>query len=501
MDTARLNPSRADYLERARAGAKVLPCWVELPADLETPLSVFLKLRQPGPAYLLESVERGEIVGRYSILGTSPRPLLTCQADQVSWSQGSSERGEEDAIAWLRKAMQEFSQSPEERDAASPLPSFWGGAVGYLAYDAVRQWEPVGPAPKDSLHLPEAHFLLSREGVIFDHARQRMFLVITTFPQQGAEQEYAAAQEALKSMRERLLQPLDPLQAPPFSSKPERYQRSQEDFEAAVLTAQEAIAQGEVFQLVISQRVERDTECDALSLYRALRLCNPSPYMVFLDFGEYQLIGASPEMLVRLEGRRATTRPIAGTRPRHSDDRTDQLLEQELLADPKERAEHVMLVDLGRNDLGRVSRYGSVEIPQFMQVERFSHVMHIVSRVESELRPDCDGLDLLRAAFPAGTVSGAPKIRAMQLLDQLEPESRSFYAGAVGMLGFSGDLNTCISIRTMLKRGQTLYLQAGAGIVADSLPDKEYEETLAKLAGLRSAIDLAESGWLDGGGR
>ena len=497
MDSARLTPSRSEYLAKAQAGASVLPCWVELPADLETPLSVFLKLRQSGPAYLLESVERGEIVGRYSILGTSPRPLLTCQGDRIQWRHGSCERGQLDVIDWLRQAMKEYSQPA----GPSPLPSFWGGAVGYLSYDAVRQWEPLGPPPPDPLQLPEAHFLLSREGVVFDHVRQRMYLVITTFPQEGAETEYEAAEAALAKMRQRLLQPLDPLQAPAFPRGPERYQRTREDYEAAVRTAQEAIAQGEVFQLVVSQRFERDTQCDALSLYRALRLCNPSPYMVYLDFGEYQLIGASPEMLVSLEGQRATNRPIAGTRPRHPDCRTDQALEQELLADPKERAEHVMLVDLARNDLGRVSQFGSVEIPQFMEVERFSHVMHIVSRVESELRLDCDGLDLLRSAFPAGTVSGAPKIRAMQWIDRLEPQARSYYAGAVGMLGFAGDLNTCISIRTMLKRGETLYLQAGAGVVADSLPDKEYDETLAKLAGVRSAIDLAESGWLDGGGQ
>lgn len=486
-------PSLDEYLTAA-ASQPVVPCWCELPADLETPLSVFLKLRQEGPAYLLESVERGEVVGRYSILGTSPTFLLRCEKDQVETAKGVEPRGERDALEWLRSLM-----APMNQVKAQGLPSFWGGAVGYFSYDAIRQWQPLGEGPLDDLGLPEAHFLLSREGVVFDHARQRMFLYVATYPERGAEEEYRLAQQRLQEMCQRLSMPLTPPQAPAKMAGQESFNRTREDFEAAVVRAQEAIAQGEVFQMVLSQRLHRTTSCDAVSLYRALRLCNPSPYMVLLDFGEYQLIGASPEMLVRLEGQRCTTRPIAGTRPRGADDKSDEALEVELLEDPKERAEHVMLVDLGRNDLGRVSRYGSVEVPQFMQVERFSHVMHIVSRVESELLEGKDGYDLIRSAFPAGTVSGAPKLRAMQLLDQMEPTRRGIYAGAVGVFSFSGDVNTCITIRTMLKRGQDLYLQAGAGIVADSEPAKEYDETLAKLAGLRSAVEMAEGGWLHGG--
>lgn len=471
-----------------------------MPADLETPLSVFLKLRQSGPAYLLESVERGEVVGRYSILGTAPQPLLSCYQEEVElFADGSVTRlprGNKDALQWLQDLM-----TPLFGGTGGELPSFWGGAVGFLCYDSVRQWESVGSPPADHLGLPLAQFLLSREGVVFDHVRQRMYLYVATYP--GAsptpQDHFTQASERLNAMRQRLGEPLKSPVAPPRGGGEETFHQTREQFEEAVRRGQEAIAQGEIFQIVLSQRLHRTTSCDALSLYRALRLCNPSPYMVFLDFGEYQLIGASPEMLVRLEGAHATTRPIAGTRPRGRTVKEDEQLEKDLLADPKERAEHVMLVDLGRNDLGRVSLYGSVEVPQFMQVERFSHVMHIVSRVESEIRPDCSGFDLLRSAFPAGTVSGAPKIRAMQWIDQLEPEGRSFYAGAVGMFSFSGDVNTCISIRTMLKRGQDLYLQAGAGIVADSEPSKEYEETLAKLAGLRSAVELAEGGWLHGG--
>ncbi|MBN9415629.1 MAG: anthranilate synthase component I [Candidatus Eremiobacteraeota bacterium] len=488
-----MTPCLDEYLAAA-ASQPVVPCWCELPADLETPLSVFLKLRKEGPAYLLESVERGEVVGRYSILGTSPTFLLRCHEGQVETADGVQPRGDRDALEWLRTLM-----APMREVKAQGLPSFWGGAVGYLSYDAIRQWQPLGGGPVDDLGLPEAQFLLSREGVVFDHARQRMFLYVATYPERGAQDEYRLAQERLAEMRRRLALPLQPPAAPPKMAGQESFNRTREDFEAAVVRAQEAIAQGEVFQMVLSQRLHRTTSCDAVSLYRALRLCNPSPYMVLLDFGDYQLIGASPEMLVRLEGQRCTTRPIAGTRPRGADEKADEALEVELLDDPKERAEHVMLVDLGRNDLGRVSRYGTVEVPQFMQVERFSHVMHIVSRVESELSEGKDGYDLIRSAFPAGTVSGAPKLRAMQLLDEMEPTRRGVYAGAVGVFSFSGDVNTCITIRTMLKRGNDLYLQAGAGIVADSDPAKEYDETLAKLAGLRSAVEMAEGGWLHGG--
>jgi len=493
-------PSLKTYCELADQ-QPVVPCWYELPADLETPLSVFLKLRQPGPAYLLESVERGEVVGRYSILGTSPRPLLRAQGDHLEIHDPlldevrRQSRGDQDVLSCLQDLMR-----PLQHNTLSQLPSFWGGAVGYLSYDCIRQWEHLGAGPPDDLNLPEAHFLLSGEGVVFDHVRQRMVLYVATYPGADRQASYEAARAALERMRQRLRQPLDPPKAPLATSPPqERFNRSREDYEAAVRKAQDYIAQGEIFQIVLSQRLDRTTHCDAISLYRALRLKNPSPYMVFLDFGDYQLIGASPEMLVRLEGNKATNRPIAGTRPRGHDSRQDEQLQKELLADPKERAEHIMLVDLGRNDLGRVSRFGSVEVPQFMQVELFSHVMHIVSRVESELAPERDGFDLLRSAFPAGTVSGAPKVRAMQILDELEPTRRGIYAGAVGVLSFTGDVNTCIGIRTMVKCGDTLHLQAGAGIVADSQPEREYQETLDKLAGLRAAVELAESGWLHGG--
>jgi anthranilate synthase component I len=493
-------PSLDEYVEKSKS-YPVIPCWLELPADLETPLSAFLKLRREGPAYLLESVERGEVVGRYSILGTAPLPLLRCHGDTVEFSRDGQSvqqaRGDKDALEWLKTLM-----GPLQHPDLQGLPSFWGGAVGYLSYDLIRQWEKLPPGPDDDLGLPQANFLLSHEGVVFDHVRQRMYLYVATYPQgKDARELYSQAAETLQEMRARMGQPLQPPVAPEPLAAPgeDRFNRSREDYEAAVVKAQQAISEGEVFQVVLSQRLERRTACDAVTLYRALRLKNPSPYMVLLDFGDYQLIGASPEMLVRLENRRATTRPIAGTRPRSNDLREDEALAEELLADPKERAEHVMLVDLGRNDLGRVSRYGSVEVPQFMAVERFSFVMHLVSRVESDLEQGKDGIDLLRAAFPAGTVSGAPKLRAMQLIDTMEPTGRGPYAGAVGMFSFSGDVNTCITIRTMLKKGEHLYLQAGAGIVADSDPGREYEETLAKLAGLRSAVDMAESGWLHGG--
>ena len=474
----------------------MVPCWLELPADLETPLSVFLKLRGDGPSFLLESVEGGEVAARYSILGTRPMPLLRCWNDRVEYWDGKclreESRGDLDALDWLRKVM-----APWRRPDEDGLPPFWGGAVGYLAYDAIRGWERLGTAPSDDLELPDAHYLLSHEGVVFDHVRQRMFLYSICFSQ--AEADYVETRRRLEAMREQLARPLQVPSSEAASAGEVRSNRTQADFESAVQQAQQAIAAGEVFQMVLSQRLEQTTSCDAVTLYRALRLTNPSPYMMLLDFGSYQLIGASPEMLVRLQDGMATTRPIAGTRRRGENEAEDLALEQELLADPKERAEHVMLVDLGRNDVGRVSEFGSVSVPQFLQVERFSSVMHLVSRVQGKLSLPHDGLDLLRAAFPAGTVSGAPKIRAMQLIDTLEPTRRGPYAGSVGMLSFAGDVNTCITIRTMLKIGERLLMQAGAGIVADSDPTREYQETLDKLGGLRRAVELAQSGWLQGG--
>ena len=516
-----IHPSLEQFTQAARE-FNVIPVYVEVPADLETPLSVYLKLKQSGPSFLLESVQQGELVGRYSFVGIGPRWLMRLNGKQVlQWQPGAG--GSQpvahelagDAFVTLEKLLSGFRAAEIQG-----VPGFWGGAVGYFGYDTVREVEPSLDRPRgigveEQQELPRACFLHSRTSVLFDHVRQRMFVVVATVlgGHQAVEEAYRQAVQELHGIQEALARPLvlttrprawDEGPLPPRGGEggaPSRdlhHYTTQEEFCGSVLKAKEHIAAGDIFQVVLSQRVSMHSDSDAVSLYRALRLKNPSPYMLLLDFEDFQIIGASPEMLVKLDGDRAQYRPLAGTRGRAAELSEDLALEKELLEDPKERAEHVMLVDLGRNDLGRVCRYGSVHVPNFMEVERYSHVMHIVSRVEGRLREDSSGLQLVRACFPAGTVSGAPKVRAMQIIDELEPFSRGPYAGAVGTFGLGGDVNTCIALRTMWRvpssRGQVggrLFLQAGAGIVADSDPQSEYRETLAKLEGLLSAVDLA----------
>jgi anthranilate synthase component 1 len=505
-----IHPSLEQFSQAAQQ-FNVIPVFVEVPADLETPLSVYLKLKQSGPSFLLESVQQGESVGRYSFVGIGPRWLLRLDGKQLRhWEPGGNEAPpaveelEGDAFGALEKLLSGFR--PAEIEG---LPRFWGGAVGYFGYDAVREIEPILDLPQaHPSELPRACFVYSRTSVLFDHVRQRMFVVVAAVltGSHQAELAYSQAVAELRGIQETLRRPLVQPNSgqnwgeqPPCADKPSEklhLHTSQADFCKSVLKAKEYIAAGDIFQVVLSQRVSLESPSDAVSLYRALRLKNPSPYMLLLDFEDFQIIGASPEMLVKLEGDKASYRPLAGTRRRAAGLIEDLALEKELLADPKERAEHVMLVDLGRNDLGRVCRYGSVQVPQFMEVERYSHVMHIVSLVEGQLREDATGLQLLRACFPAGTVSGAPKVRAMQIIEELEPFSRGPYAGTVGTFSFGGDINTCITIRTMWRVGGRLFLQAGAGIVADSDPELEYRETLAKLEGLLSAVDLAQAEFL-----
>ncbi|MGE0490614.1 MAG: anthranilate synthase component I [Vulcanimicrobiota bacterium] len=472
-------PTLEDFRGLAGPG-RVIPLYRELPADLETPLSVYLKLRSDKPSFLFESVERGEETGRYSFLGTAPETLLRVEAGQEG----------EDSFELIRSAIARF-----EAVNLPGLPSFWGGAVGYLGYDAVRKVETIGQAPPDDVGLPEALFVQCRHSVAFDHVLQKMFVVVAIETSTDAEADYARGCAELEGLVRRLQRALDyqPPGGPSNGYQPEEaFNRTEADYMQAVEQAKEYIRAGDIFQLVLSQRYRRATWTDAVSIYRALRILNPSPYMFLLDLGEFQLVGSSPEMLVKLEGDLAETRPIAGTRPRGKSEQEDAALAQDLLADPKERAEHVMLVDLGRNDLGRVCRYGTVEVPHFMEVERYSHVMHLVSKVYGRLREGLTGIDLARACFPAGTVSGAPKIRAMQLIDELEPTRRGPYAGAVGYFSYWGAVDTCITIRTLVMKDGYVYLQAGAGIVADSDPAAEYRETLAKLAALRQAVELAE---------
>jgi anthranilate synthase component 1 len=491
----------------------------ELPADLETPVSVYLKLMGHGPSFLLESVTGGEQVARYSFIGVGPSRAFVLREGALQCFSAEGSGGQlypslvedcpsgvvEDPLAALRKEI-----LPYRRPALPGLPRFSGGLAGYWSYEMMRYFEPavaLQPHPE----LPEAIFLMADTLVAFDHAFGKLLLIANLRAEQGAGaitdrqngnlgRAQREAEGRLEILVERLSQPLPEL---PAGSKPPavalRSNLSRDDFYAAVEQAREHIAAGDIFQVVLSQRLSRETSAHPFQIYRALRRLNPSPYMFYFDFDRLvgdtplRLIGASPEVHVRLEGRKASLRPIAGTRPRGGTAREDVLLEGELLADPKERAEHVMLVDLGRNDLGRVCEYGSVQAMEFMTVERYSHVMHIVSQVEGQLKDGLDGLDLLRATFPAGTVSGAPKIRAMQIIDDLEPGPRGPYAGAVGYLSYDGALDTCIAIRTLVMHGQTVSVQAGAGVVADSTPEGEYQETLNKARALAVAIEQAEA--------
>jgi anthranilate synthase component 1 len=516
-----VRPSLGDVLKLSAQG-NLIPIYRELPADLDTPVSVYLKLAGQGASFLLESVEGGEQVGRYSFIGIEPNAVLSFSGRSYTRRSNSHAttvdlaKGQ-DPLHVLQAELARFSPV-----ALPGLPRFVGGLVGYLGYDVIRFFEPkldvLADASRDNpphtapdfrparaVSLPEAIYMLTDTLVAFDHARGRLLIIVNAHLNGDPEAAYEAASERIDRIAERLSAPLPSL----VSAKPSERARhssfssiptsnfTQDGFEAIVCAAKEHIAAGDIFQVVLSQRLSRRTSAEPFNIYRELRRLNPSPYMFFFDFGDvngkpYHVIGASPEMLVRLEGRTATVRPIAGTRRRGSHPAEDAALEQELLADPKERAEHVMLVDLGRNDLGRVCEYGTVRVPDLFVVERYSHVMHIVSQVEGQLRDGIDAFDLLRATFPAGTVSGAPKVRAMEIIRDLERLDRGLYAGAVGYFSYDGAMDTCIAIRTMQMIGDVVSLQAGAGIVADSDPASEYEETLNKAQALAVAIEMAE---------
>lgn len=495
---ARVTPDRATVRRLFEQG-DLVPVYRTLLADLETPVSVFLKLTQSDSvSFLLESVEGGEQIGRYSFLGVQPKGVLTVQGNAVRVTRNGNtvERALAPGEDALHAIAREFERvHPVKLDG---LPRFVGGAVGYLAYDIVRAIEKLPDTATDDLGLPDAAFLLADTLVIFDHAKHRLIVLANAHNTGDPDAAYDDALARIDAITAQLQQPLPPQPEPIPAPEADRTLRSnvtRERFEEMVRAAKEYIAAGDAFQIVLSQRFSRTTTAQPFSIYRALRALNPSPYMFFLRFGDqFSLIGASPEMMVRLEDGTATVRPIAGTRPRGATEAEDAALAAELLADEKERAEHVMLVDLGRNDLGRVCAYGTVRVPEMMVVERYSHVMHIVSQVEGKLRPGLDAFDLLRATFPAGTLSGAPKVRAMQIIEELEGTRRGPYGGAVGYFSFDGSMDTCITIRTMVMRGNTVYFQSGAGIVADSDPAREYEESVNKARAVAAAVESAEAG-------
>ncbi len=457
----------------------VIPFVREMSADALTPVAVFAALSSKGEeAFLFESVERGENVGRYSFVGFDVRRDLRL------------EREAHDPIGTLNRELVPLRVFSEER-----LPPFFGGAVGYFGYGVGGWMERIPDTLPDDLHLPDATLLFFNNVVVFDHVRQRLFVVVNVFTEdesvtaEEAERKLAAAVERLRGARVDLMTFPEEVPAAEFRST-----FTQEEFEEMVRRGKEEIVAGEIFQIVLSQRWDTDfEEREALTLYRALRSINPSPYMFLLRTNECTLVGASPEMLVRVTGNKAETRPIAGTRPRGATRDDEARLEKSLLADPKENAEHLMLVDLGRNDLGRVCRSGTVEVMSFRRIERYSHVIHLVSDVEGVKREDRSPIDVFLSCFPAGTVSGAPKIRAMELIDQMEKTRRGPYAGAVAYVGFSGNLDSCITIRTIVLGNGRAYVQAGSGIVFDSDPAMEFQESVNKSAALRRAIEVAKA--------
>jgi anthranilate synthase component I len=483
---------------QATPEVRTVPVYREILADLETPVSVYLKLsdgaRRPG--FLLESVEGGTRIARYSFIGANPAANITFRDGELTVEgDAAASRTYDDPLDALEELIAPFRAEPDAR-----LPRFTGGAVGYLSYEAIRRFEPRVPAAASpGLGLPEARYHLADTLVVFDHL-ERMLKVVSHVPLHGdqtLEDAYTDAVVRIDRLAERLSAPVpgyDIGPSTPSTSVEERFRPNvtPEAYREMVRQGKAYIHQGDIFQVVLSQRVDIDTPAHPFSIYRALRTVNPSPYMFYLDFTDHQIVGASPELLVRLEDNIVSNHPIAGTRPRGATDAEDERLAAELLADTKETAEHIMLVDLGRNDVGRVSVPGTVRLPKLMDVERFSHVMHLVTNVEGQIRPELTCLDALRACFPAGTVSGAPKVRAMEIIAELEPDARGPYAGAIGYVDFSGEMDTCIALRTMVYRDGVASLQAGGGIVADSTPEGEYAESFHKMRALVRAIERAE---------
>ena len=459
----------------------LVPIYREIDADLETPVSAYLKVARPPYSFLLESVEGGERLARYSFIGTEPYTVL---------NTGTGPHDRIDPLIPIKAEMDKYRLIP-----IPDLPRFHGGGVGYLAYDIIRYFEPRVPEPpRDFLGLPEARFMFNDTLLVFDHLRHTIKVVSHVHLDGDTDMAYREAIEKIDRIADRLSSPLEPPQAtkPAGFSAPVSSNFTQEDYEAAVERAKEYIVAGDIIQVVPSQRLARKTDAHPFQIYRALRSINPSPYMYYLHLDDFYIVGASIETLVRVEDGSVVTHPIAGTRPRGGTAEEDASLEEELRSSEKQRAEHIMLVDLARNDVGRVSLPGTVQVTQLMDVERYSRVMHLVSHVAGELKPDLDAYNALRACFPAGTLSGAPKIRAMEIISELEGEKRGPYGGAVGYFSFSGNVDTAITLRTSLIKDGVAYVQAGGGVVADSTPEDEYHETLHKAGALLRAIDKAE---------
>jgi anthranilate synthase component 1 len=471
-------PSLAE-IKRLKDGGNLAPVYREIRADLETPVSAYLKIARGDHSFLLESVEGGERLARYSFLGTEPTLFLT-----------TGDGLKTDPLKLIEAEFKKYRPVP-----VAGLPRFHGGMVGYLSYEVARYFERLPSPEADPIALPEARLMLADTLLVFDHLTHVIKVVSHVRLDGDIEKSYREATGKIDELVARLRQPVaEPYGAPSVNGNETTSNLTQSEYESVVARMKEHIYNGDIIQGVPSLRLARKTGAHPFEIYRALRSVNPSPYMYYLQLGDFHIVGASPELLVRVEDGVVSNHPIAGTRPRGCDPETDRALEEELKHDEKERAEHLMLVDLARNDVGRISRPGSVEVTQFMDVERYSHVMHLVSHVQGRLREGLTQFDALRACFPAGTVSGAPKIRAMEIIAALEPDKRGPYAGAVGYFDFSGNMDTAIAIRTIIVKDGVAYVQVGAGIVADSVPASEYRECLNKAQALLTAIDNAEAG-------
>lgn len=487
-------PDISTFKKLAKTG-NLIPVYREIMADMDTPVTAFRKIDNGHNSFLLESIEGGEKWARYSFLGASASFIFRSKGPRVEVEENGEVKvfEAEDPTVILKEALSRYRpvELPE-------LPRFTGGAVGYIGYDMVRHFEKITTDKQDTINAWDSYFVVTDSLLIFDNVRQKILVVATSYLDGTCtpEEAYEEAEGKIERLVATLRSPLKISSSivPASGSVGFTSNFRQEDFEAAVEKSKEYVRAGDIIQLVLSQRFSGDLTVDPFDIYRVLRTLNPSPYMFFLRCGDVVVTGASPEVMVRKEGKRVELRPIAGTRPRGANLKEDDTLSEELLKDPKELAEHVMLVDLGRNDLGRVCRAGSVEVTELMVVEKYSHVMHIVSNVRGELCDDRDAFDLVRSTFPAGTLSGAPKIRAMQIIDELEPVRRGVYGGAVGYISFSGNMDLAIAIRTLVVKDGRVYLQAGAGIVADSDPRAEWQETVNKAMAVRKAIEIAEKG-------
>ena len=490
-------PSLEEFKKLAKSG-NLIPVYKEILADLDTPVSAYMKIGDGDYSFLLESVEGGEKWARYCFLGCDPAVVVSSKGRNITIDENGKRQQSKIESGTPLSAIKEILARYNPVDVPG-LPRFSGGAVGFISYDMVRFFEDLPEDTADDLNVPDSQFIITDTMLVFDNISQTIKMVSNAFIESdNLDEVYEQTIKKIGLLEEKLKTPLkistqanEEVVQPKFKSNFEK-----EKFKGAVDKVKQYILEGDAIQVVLSQRLSFDIKKQAFDIYRALRTVNPSPYMYFLKFGDIEVVGSSPEILVRLEDEKVEVRPIAGTRKRGKNEEEDIVLEKDLLQDEKELAEHIMLVDLGRNDLGRVAKISSVEVNESFTVERYSHVMHIVSNVRGILKEGLDCFDVLEATFPAGTVSGAPKIRAMEIIEEMEPNRRGLYAGAVGYIGFSGNMDTAIAIRTLVVKEQTAYLGVGAGIVADSVPESEFEETMNKGRALLKAVELAENGWV-----